>query len=715
MSGVAPAIDKQVYIQEAAQLLVAAVEEKEQEASAGASGRGTSGSLDLMEEMDLVPIEGLKPLQTSLSSKLRSVTEPSTVWGWLEPGSRVLPFVVLKGTGVVIGRGREVFEARLRALETMSPAMNAGNVPQGMSKRMSEAMANHMAFVEVADGRVSRLHCLVSQQLAHGEKVPILEDCSSNGTFVNGKKVGRGKSIPLKDGDRMSLVLSVAPLVEQYFMYHEGNPQDTDISKGQWVGGEAVGSSSPLTPPRGRPQPSQALSRSTTSRYTTAEQSTLDDFQCQICLGTLRCCVAIEPCGHNFCACCLSQYFGTQLENGVPHMCPLRCPDPERVVLNDTVRNLVDNLERSLRLKKGTREASKEDLAGQEAEASGRASGLAAADEADNTMSVLCPLNDDDLPVDAVSLKSRQVDVTLRRLGSPSTSVDDQLVCLEVLARLAWSDDSVREEVANTGGIDLIIKIMRQKPNNEGIQCNCCLALMSLVRGEGEVCQANQWNLAKAGAVEAMADAMRLFRDHPMVQLSALLCFIPLSLENSMMQAHLCQLVLSDVLLALDNHLTEADIQCKGLVVLGVMAQGDDAMHDSIRQRLLEANAHSRVSKSLKAFGSDNDEVLWAGLFALATLARDGSTMFKTACRALAQSRLLTVLKSVLEAYTKSIQDEGIEEDETIVTAGEYLVSVISEARDQLMKEWQQVILGGVMCCVASSAVIGWYLFRRRR
>lgn len=61
---------------------------------------------------------------------------------------------------------------------------------------------------------------------------------------------------------------------------------------------------------------------------------------------------------------------------------------------------------------------------------------------------------------------------------------------------------------------------------------------MSLVRGEGEVCQSNQWSLAKAGAVEEMAAAMRLFRHHPMVQLSALLCFIPLALENPMMQVH---------------------------------------------------------------------------------------------------------------------------------------------------------------------------------
>ncbi len=55
------------------------------------------------------------------------------------------------------------------------------------------------------------------------------------------------------------------------------------------------------------------MQRMATSRYTTADISTLEDFQCQICLSTLRDCVAIEPCGHNFCASCLSHHFASQL------------------------------------------------------------------------------------------------------------------------------------------------------------------------------------------------------------------------------------------------------------------------------------------------------------------------------------------------------------------------------------------------------------------
>lgn len=83
-------------------------------------------------------------------------------------------------------------------------------------------------FVEVPDGRVSRLHCtLALQQAAPGsvqQPAVLLEDCSLNGTFLNGSKLGPGRAAALADGDRVSLVLSVAPLAEQCFTFWRGQP-----------------------------------------------------------------------------------------------------------------------------------------------------------------------------------------------------------------------------------------------------------------------------------------------------------------------------------------------------------------------------------------------------------------------------------------------------------------------------------------------------------
>lgn len=43
--------------------------------------------VDLNEELDMVSMEGLKPLQTGLSS-LFDIDE-TTIWGWLEPGKLI--------------------------------------------------------------------------------------------------------------------------------------------------------------------------------------------------------------------------------------------------------------------------------------------------------------------------------------------------------------------------------------------------------------------------------------------------------------------------------------------------------------------------------------------------------------------------------------------------------------------------------------------------
>lgn len=52
----------------------------------------------------------------------------------------------------------------------------------------------------------------------------------------------------------------------------------------------------------------------------------------------------------------------------------------------------------------------------------------------------------------------------------------------------------------------------------------------------GRGAQANQWRVVHAKGVEAIVAGMRALRGHAMVQLSALLAFIPLALENTMLQ-----------------------------------------------------------------------------------------------------------------------------------------------------------------------------------
>lgn len=111
---------------------------------------------------------------------------------------------------------------------------------------------NTFSFVSVSDGRVSRLHCIIGLVLnpGTGEEQALLQDVSTNGThtvaacitalshclhrvmitcmtfvaagtFINGQRMPRRSQAWLADGDRVSLVLSVAPMAEQCFVYRK--------------------------------------------------------------------------------------------------------------------------------------------------------------------------------------------------------------------------------------------------------------------------------------------------------------------------------------------------------------------------------------------------------------------------------------------------------------------------------------------------------------
>ncbi len=56
-------------------------------------------------------------------------------------------------------------------------------------------------------------------------------------------------------------------------------------------------------------------------------------------------------------------------------------------------------------------------------------------------------------------------------------------------------------------------------------------------------------------------------------------------------------------------------------------------VHDSIRQRQLEAGVPRRVAAALRLFTWTNDDILWAALFVLAVMLRDTSTIHKVGCR----------------------------------------------------------------------------------
>jgi len=596
----------------------------------------------------------------------------------------------LKGKGSAIGRGKETFEERVRSFE--QPNANTWTSQLITGRNKGGNLYKGLDFVEVADGRVSRMHCVVVKKKTGRGFEAVLEDSSTNGTFVNNVKVEKGKSVMLKDNDKISLVMSVAPVSEKYFIFHKGCPQTQDYEK-------FIPINETLAAQEGSLTSRSSLSKWPTCKYTTADRCTFEDFQCQICLNTLSSCVTIEPCGHNFCAACLSNYLSSQLENGMQILCPLRCPDPERVVKNDNVRELV---EKKRRESGKTALPTNEEVVEQIIE-----------DEL-LFMSSVCPLFDDQLPLEAKSLKARQTELALQRLSTEGIGFSEKNQSLEVLARLCWSDDSTRKGVVDAGGITAIKVAMERTMDNEAVQCNGCLALLALVRGEGSVCQWCQWEIARSGTVEVIGRAMRRYLRNPMVQLSAMLCFIPLALDNPTMQAHLTQSVLSDILRALDIHQQEADVQCKGLIVLGILAQGEDCLHDAICMRQIESGMTRRIITALEKYGSANEEVFWGALFALATLAREGSSRFEKVCRNLSRNGVLRLLTSVLKTYEEQMRANSLPADETIVAAGHYLIVAISEASHNIRREWQTFVLSGLGLGLLVGSVCAFVTLKKR-
>lgn len=86
-------------------------------------------------------------------------------------------------------------------------------------------------------------------------------------------------------------------------------------------------------------------------------------------------------------------------------------------------------------------------------------------------------------------------------------------------------------------------------------------------------------------------------------------------------------------------------------LVAAALLQGDDVMHDAIRQQQLDWRTPDLVAAALELHGSSQEEVLWAALFSLAVLVKEGSRPFQPATRALLKAGMLQLLEGALLEY----------------------------------------------------------------
>lgn len=145
--------------------------------------------------------------------------------------------------------------------------------------------------IVLKDHRVSLHHFTVRVRAAPGGRVVLdLLDQSSNGTWVDGKRVGRGRRVTLAVGDR--IVALPAALVGRdgevgYVLLHDTKGAGCNVA----AHGETPAAVADLkSGPQGLPK---ALEQ---------------DLRCGICTDVLHRCLTLVPCGHNFCAVCLVKW-----------------------------------------------------------------------------------------------------------------------------------------------------------------------------------------------------------------------------------------------------------------------------------------------------------------------------------------------------------------------------------------------------------------------
>lgn len=74
-------------------------------------------------------------------------------------------------------------------------------------------------------------------------------------------------------------------------------------------------------------------------------------------------------------------------------------------------------------------------------------------------------------------------------------------------------------------------------------------------------------------------------------------------------------------------------------------------MHDGIRQQQVEAGVPALIASSLKSYQRGQEEVLWAALFSLAVLIREGGQPYTLSMTAAVDSGLLPLLKVALQDH----------------------------------------------------------------
>jgi E3 ubiquitin-protein ligase CHFR len=160
----------------------------------------------------------------------------------------------------------------------------------------------------------------------------MIEDASTNGTFLNGKKLGKGNSEELRSGDNISFLpkgrVDDRELIEFSFFYMQDDPHLK-----RKVEAQAEEKAAAEQRKEAEHNHKKALK---------FDEDISNEMLCCICCEFLYQCVTAVPCMHNFCGACMTDWVDRQEKNKAEVVCPQCRVRTEKIVRSAAINNLVE-------------------------------------------------------------------------------------------------------------------------------------------------------------------------------------------------------------------------------------------------------------------------------------------------------------------------------------------------------------------------------------
>lgn len=172
--------------------------------------------------------------------------------------------------------------------------------------------------IAIPDIRLSGIHCKIYKD---AEDNCWIEDLSSNGTFIENEKIGKGSKRKLNSGDKI-------------YLLHQSKVKAEDTLG--YVFSSTLEESSKLKRQREEDMKKLAEEKKQTEKQMKFQEDLGEEMRCCICIDYIYQCVTLIPCLHNFCAACFSDWMQKS------HMCPQCREEITEVKKNPTVNNIIE-------------------------------------------------------------------------------------------------------------------------------------------------------------------------------------------------------------------------------------------------------------------------------------------------------------------------------------------------------------------------------------